>query len=159
MVWLSRCLLLSPSLPLPLPISLASPLTPGFLAVLASSWIARPCNPPQTFLMTSSLLILSSASGSCPHRAFPGSLSLSHTQRSLFCSQNPFSVPYTPLSLAFQTPFSALCEIPISKYSPARHQVEREKWGNLEAAEQDGDLTLLPSPIATTVVVEIDHCW
>lgn len=134
----------SRSLLLPLPISLASHITPGYLAILASFWIARPCNPPQTLLMTSSLLILGSASGSSQHRAFPGSLSLCHTQRSLFSSQNPFSVAYTPLSLAFQTLFFALCEISISEYCPARHQVEREKWSTLAATEQDGDLTLLP---------------
>lgn len=107
-----------PSPPPPLPISLASYIIPENLAILASFWISRPCNPPQTLLRTSSLLILGSSLESCQHQDFLASLSPYYTQRSLFSSQNPLSMAYTPLSLAFQIQIFELCELPISKYAP-----------------------------------------
>lgn len=124
---------LSQSLPLLLPISLESRIIPGCLAILVSFWIARPCNPPQPLLVTSSLLILSSSLGS----SSLGSTVPSWVPSPCTVPRGHCSVLKTPSLLLIHPcpwhfkPVFALCELPISEYSLAQHQVEREKMEQL----------------------------
>lgn len=117
---------LSQSLLPPLPISPAPCIIPGYLAILASFWTARSCNPPQTLLRTSSLLV--SSSGSCQHPASPGFPLPEPNPEVTVHFSKPLLYGLYPLALGMSNPVPCtLCELPISEYSPAQHQVEHEK--------------------------------